>query len=165
MMNVQRWQFAVVLGVIAALGGCASSYKPSVYQSGQVMTQMRVKLATVTGVRDVEIANPESGAGRSAGTVAGAVAGANPNAGRGGIVGGVAGAVVGGVAGALVDKAVNSRRGIEILYQLDTGETLALVQEADPENPIAVGDRVRILEGTFSARAVRVPVAEAVAGR
>lgn len=154
----------VMAGLAAALSltGCASSQKAGVYQTGQIQSKMTVVLATVIDVREVEIEATPSGAGTSAGAVAGAVAGANMGQGRGSIVGSVAGAVVGGVAGTVAEKAFNSKKGIEIIYRPDGGaQTLALVQEKDDQNVIGVGDRVRILEGQFNARATKIAATSA----
>lgn len=146
----------LLAGAILTLTGCATSYKPGVYQSGQVQQAMKVKLATVIEVREVDIATPASGSGAAAGSATGAVLGTSINS-RGGIVAGIAGAVVGGVAGTVAEKAVNAKKGVEILYQIDgSADMMAVVQEQD-ENPIQVGDRIRIMEGSFATRAVKIP--------
>lgn len=142
------------------LGGCASSQKAGVYQTGQVQAKMKVVLATVIDVREVDIEATPTGAGSSAGAAAGAVAGAGMGQGnqyRTSLVGAVAGAVVGGVAGTLSEKALNGKRGVELIYQPDgTKEALALVQEKDEQNVIVAGDRIRILEGQFNVRAIKI---------
>lgn len=139
---------------VVTLAGCASSHSPSVYQSGQVQAPMRVRIATVIDIREVEIEGRQTGVGASAGATTGAVLGSATGS-RHGIVGGIAGAVVGGIAGAVIEKAASGKKGIEILYRLDGGnEIMALVQEQDSDNPIKVGDRVRITEGSFTARAI-----------
>lgn len=153
----------LILSVVVAalvLAGCASSQKAGVYQTGQVQSKMRVVLATVVDVREVEIEATPTGAGATGGAVAGAVAGAGMGQGgqgRTAIVGAVAGAVVGGVAGTVAEKAFNSKKGIEIIYRPDgSKDALALVQEKDDQNGIVAGDRVRILEGQFNVRAIKI---------
>jgi outer membrane lipoprotein SlyB len=143
--------------ILLVLTGCASSQKAGVYQTGQVQQKMKVVLATVIDVRDVDIEATPTRAGATAGAVGGAVIGSGNGMGKNAAVGSVAGAVVGGVAGTLAEKALNSKKGIEIVYRPDgSTEALALVQEKDDQNAIAVGDRVRILEGQFNARAVKI---------
>jgi outer membrane lipoprotein SlyB len=144
-----------MLAVILALSGCASSYKPSVYQGGQAQQAMRVKLATVVEVREVEIAARNTGTGATTGAAIGGVAGAY-SGGRGGIVSSIAGALVGGVIGNAVEKGVNAAKGVEITYRLDgSNELMALVQEQDETNLITAGDRVKIVEGA-TTRATRL---------
>lgn len=150
---------AVMVFAAIALTGCAGSYKPGVYDGGAVQQKMKVSLATVVDVREVEIAVRPTGAGASAGASTGAVIGATSMDSRGGIVTSIAGAVIGGVAGHLAEKGLNAKKGVEIVYKVDgASETLALVQEQD-DTVFAPGDRIRIMEGSFSTRAVKLSAA------
>lgn len=139
-----------VITVIAAvfiLGGCASSYKPNVYQGGQAQQAMRIKLATVIEIREVEISAQNTGTGATAGGAIGGLAGAYSGS-RSGIVSSIAGALVGGIIGNAVEKGVNAKKGVEITYRLEgSNELMALVQEQDEADPIKVGDRIKIVEG------------------
>jgi outer membrane lipoprotein SlyB len=147
----------IVASAVVVLTACSTTYKPNVYQSGQAMAPMKVTLATVIDVRDVEIQAPQNGSGAAAGGAAGGVLGNNSGSGKGGIVSGIAGAVVGGIAGTLAEKSINGRKGVEVVYRVDgTEDTLAIVQEKDDENPIRVGDHIRILQGSSSVRAVKL---------
>lgn len=145
---------------VAAVGltGCASSYKPGVYQGSQVQQQMKVTLATVVSVREVEIEHRPTGAGASAGAAAGGVLGATNMDSRGGIVTSIAGAVIGGVVGNVAEKAANQKVGVEITYRVDgSQDMMALVQEKD-ETVFKPGDHIRIMSGSFSARAIKVDI-------
>lgn len=143
-----------ILAIALLVTGCATSQKQNVYQTGAVQQQMRVKLATVIDAREVDIEVRPTGVGASAGTAAGSVLAAGY--GRGGVVEGIAGAVVGGVAGHMIEKGVNAKKGQEIIYQVDgSQDTLAIVQEID-DTPLKAGDRVRLIEGSFSARLVKI---------
>lgn len=147
------------LAVVAVVfAGCSTSQKQNIYQTGSVQQQMRVKLATVIDVREVDIEARPTGAGATAGAAAGAVVGTNT--GRGGVVSGIAGTVIGGVAGAVGEKLASGKIGQEIIYQVDgSKETLALVQELDGD-PLKPGDRVRLIEGGLTARLVKLPKAQ-----
>lgn len=147
------------LAVVAVIfSGCTTSQKQNVYQTGSVQQQMRVKLATVIDVRDVDIEAKPTGAGATAGAAAGGVVGTNT--GRGGVVSGIAGTVIGGVAGAVGEKLASGNKGQEVIYQVDgSKETLALVQELDSD-PLKPGDRVRLIEGALTARLVKLPKAQ-----
>lgn len=137
------------------LTGCASSYKPNVYQGGQAQQAMKVKLATVIEVREVEIASQNTGTGATTGAAIGGVVGAY-SGGRGGIVSSIAGALVGGVLGNAAEKGVNAKKGVEITYRLEgSNEVMALVQEQDEADPIKPGDRIKIVEGA-TTRATRL---------
>ena len=151
----------LLIGAAAFLTGCASQ-KASVYQTGSVQQQMKVKLATVIDVREVEIEAKSTGTGATAGAAAGAVIGAGGtgplpmNSSKSGIVTAVAGAVVGGVVGGVAEKIASGKKGQEIIYRIDgSQDTMALVQELD-DDPLRPGDRVRLIEGSFAARLVKI---------
>ena len=140
-----------------ALGGCVGmSQKQSTYQTGQVQQSMKVKLATVIDVREVDIESKTTGTGAMAGGAAGAVAATGVDT-RHGLIAGVAGAVVGGVAGDLAEKSLARKTGIEVIYRVDgASDVEALVQEKD-EQDLKPGDRIRLIQGQFAVRAVRLP--------
>jgi outer membrane lipoprotein SlyB len=141
---------------VIALSGCAStSYKPGVYQTGQVQQAMRVKYATVLELREVEIEGKPTGAGGSAGSAAGAVASLYaPN--RGGLLTSIAGAVIGGVVGNLAEKQLSTKKGLEITYRPDgSADAMVVVQEMDSSNPIKVGDHIKIVEGSFMTKVMK----------
>lgn len=145
-MNRLGTFFGLLLASLV-LAGCASSYKPNVYQGGQAQQAMRVKLATVIEIREVEIAAQNTGTGAATGAAVGGVVGAYSGS-RGGIVSSIAGALVGGVLGNAVEKGVNAKKGIEITYRLDgSNDLMALVQEQDEADPIKAGDRIKVIGG------------------
>ncbi len=157
-------QFASIIlagAVVLSAVGCASSQKQNVYSTGAVQQKMKVTLATVVDVREVDIEAKPTGSGTSAGVAAGAVIGAGAGrplatSGKNAIVAGIAGAVIGGVAGTLAEKGLNAKKGQEVIFKVDgTTDAQALVQELD-DDPIKVGDRVRLMEGSFAARLVKL---------
>lgn len=146
----------LVLFVALLAGGCATSLKQNVYQSGATQQQMKVQLATVVDVRDVDIEVNPSGGGTLAGAAIGGTAGMGVPGTRQGVVGSIAGAVVGGIAGTLAEKGLNAKKGQEVIYKIDdTPGTFALVQELDGD-PLHPGDRVRLMSGSFASRLVKI---------
>jgi outer membrane lipoprotein SlyB len=140
-----------------AMGGCATSQTANTYTSSQVMAPMEVLTGTVISIRDVNITREASGAGGLAGAGIGGVAGAQMGNGSGSIAGALVGALVGGVVGVVADKAANSSTGEEIIYKDDaTGKTMALVQQKDPNNVIAVNDKIRIMSARGTTRAIKM---------
>ncbi len=146
---------AAVTIATLALGACGGmSQRQNVYQAGMVQQQMKVKLATVIVVRDVTIESQSTGVGATAGSASGAIASMGFDS-RHGIIAGIAGAVVGGIVGAAAEKGMSGKKGQEIIYQVDgTTDAQALVQETD-DSPLRPGDRVCVIEGSFSTRLVR----------
>ena len=61
------------------------------------------------------------------------------------------GAVAGGVAGHAIEEHATKKNGLELTVRLDSGRTIAIVQE-DTGESFRVGDRVRLLESGGTAR-------------
>lgn len=140
------------LGLVALLvAGCAGGLGSSDYERRDARRVYEVKMGVVESVRSVQIEGSKSGVGTATGAVVGGVAGSNIGQGKGAIVGAVLGAVAGGVAGSAIEKGVTKANGLELTVRLDSGRTIAIVQE-DTGESFRVGDRVRILESGGEAR-------------
>jgi outer membrane lipoprotein SlyB len=147
--------FTLIVSLFA-LGGCATDYKPTTFQEGQVQQAMVVKFATCLDIKQVDIAGKPTGTGAAVGAAAGGTTGLYAGN-RGGILTGIIGAAAGGIIGNVVEKNANSKKGIEITYQIDGSDQInELVQEQDPKNPIQKGDRLKIVMGSFSTRAEKL---------
>ncbi len=131
----------VALTIMAT--ACASSKSGKVYSRGETQHIQTVKVGTVIAVDDVLIEGTKTPIGAAAGTIAGGVIGAGSGDSSGDRVRGVIGAVVGGVVGAAAEEGFTRRKGQEITIELDGGDVISIVQEADQR--IAVNDTVRIL--------------------
>lgn len=150
------WVAAPMLAA-AVLAGCATSVSPNAYVRGSAMSEMHVELATVEAVRRVKIEAQDKGVGAGAGAAMGAIAGSSLGSGvHDAAAGAIAGALVGGVAGLLADRAANEREGVEIIYRLDNGQTRALVQGLEGSEDIKPGDRIRLIKGQYTTRAVKL---------
>ncbi|MBL4852510.1 MAG: hypothetical protein JKY90_09610 [Gammaproteobacteria bacterium] len=122
---------------------CASSKSGKVYSRGETQHVQTVEVGTVIAVENVLIEGTKTPIGAAAGTVVGGVIGAGSADSSGDRVRGVIGAVVGGVVGAAAEEGFTRRKGQEITIELDNGEVISIVQEADQK--IAINDTVRIL--------------------
>lgn len=135
----------VLIAGSGLLASCASSRSGQVYSRDQARQEMRVNYGTVKEVRQVQIEGAQSGIGAVAGGVTGGVLGSMVGGGRGRVVGAVVGALGGAAGGHLAEEAITKRDGLEITVELDTGETVTVVQEADLQ--FFAGERVRLLRG------------------
>ncbi|MGQ9686350.1 MAG: glycine zipper 2TM domain-containing protein [Thiobacillaceae bacterium] len=131
--------------------GCASGLGSGDYERREARRVYEVKMGVVENVRNVRIEGTQSGVGTVAGGAVGGIAGSSVGGGKGQAIGAVLGAVAGGVAGAAAEEALTRKPGLEITVRLDSGRTIAVVQE-DTGERFAVGDRVRILESGGQAR-------------
>jgi len=135
----------------ALLAGCASTPQSgSVYHASQTQNEQVVRTGTVESVRNVVIANPESGVGTMSGAALGGIAGSQAGSGSGQAAMSIVGALAGGLLGQRVEKNANNRPGFEITVKLDSGELRAITQTAD--ELFRPGERVRLLSNGYNTR-------------
>jgi outer membrane lipoprotein SlyB len=141
----------VVLALAGILAGCAPP-PPSgnVYSPYQTMHEQSVRMGTVESVRNVTIANPETGVGTVTGGALGGLAGSEVGHGTGAAAAAIAGAVAGGLLGQHVERQGINHPGFEITVHLDNGELRAITQLAD--ETFRPGDRVRLVSDGYSTR-------------
>ncbi len=145
-MNSYRL-LAVAFSAVALLGlsACAGSQSGSAYTRSQTRGEMLVRMGVVESVRTVTIEGTQSGVGAVTGGVLGGIAGSNVGQGSGSTAGAVVGAVLGGLAGQAIEEQASKKAGLEITIRLDSGQIIAVTQEADEQ--FHPGERVRILSG------------------
>lgn len=141
----------LALLVPALLAGCASGLGSGDYERREARRVQEVKMGVVESVRAVKLEGTESGVGAISGAAVGGIAGSNVGGGKGSAIGAVLGAVAGGVAGKAIEESATRKPGIEITVRLDSGRTVAVVQE-DTGEAFTRGDRVRMLESGGQAR-------------
>jgi outer membrane lipoprotein SlyB len=140
--------------VTLTIAGCAAPGLGSgSYSREQARREQTVRMGVIESVREVKLEGTRSGIGAGAGAVTGGLAGSNIGHGTGSAIAAVAGALVGGVAGQAAEQGLTARRGVEVTVKLDTGQMLAIVQEAD--ETFRPGDRVRILSDGATSRVTR----------
>lgn len=142
----------LILPLLAlALTGCAGGLGSGDYERSETRRAYEVKMGVVESVRSVNLEGTQSGVGMATGAVVGGVVGSEAGGGKGKTLATVVGAVAGGIAGAAAEKAVTKKPGLEITVRLDSGRTLAVIQE-DTGERFAVGERVRVLESGGQTR-------------
>lgn len=140
-----------LLSCAALLCACAGPPNSgNVYSSYQSMSEQSVRLGVVESVRNVTIANPDSGVGALSGGALGGLAGSRIGSGGGSAAVGIIGAVAGGLLGDRVENDVNRKPGFEITVRLDNGELRSITQLAD--ELFRPGERVRLLSNGYTTR-------------
>lgn len=147
---MNRLPLATALIVATVLAGCASSQSGSAYERRQARQEMSVRLGVVESVRQVTLEGTKSPAGTVAGGALGGLAGSNIGHGRGSTAGAIVGVVVGAMAGSAIEEQITKKDGLEITIRLDSGELIAVTQEAD--EAFHPGERVRVLRGNGATR-------------
>lgn len=144
----------LIIVSMSLLGGCASSKSGDVYTRDQARREQTVRMGIVESVREVLMEGTKSAVGPAAGAAIGGIAGSTLGGGKGAAVAAVIGAVAGGLAGAAIEEGVTRKQALEITVKLDSGQMIAIVQEADPAE-FRPGDRVRILSNYGESRVTR----------
>ena len=129
----------------AILGACAAPAGP-VYKESEAGTAWQAEEGVVTGVRQVTIEGEATGLGTVGGAAIGYTLGRTIGGGSGSRVAGAVGGVAGAVAGRAVESGAKTKPGLEIVVDLDGGDTLVVVQPADQQ--FSTGQRVRVLLGS-----------------
>ena len=152
-MNYTMMVLASV-AIVTVVSGCAApGLGGGSYSREQARREQTVRMGHVESVREVKLEGTRSGVGPGAGAVAGGIAGSSIGHGRGAALGAVAGAVVGGIAGQAAEQGLTAKRGVEVTVKLDSGQMVAIMQEAD--ETFRPGDRVRILSDGATSRVTR----------
>ncbi|MFZ9937854.1 MAG: glycine zipper 2TM domain-containing protein [Luteolibacter sp.] len=117
------------------------------YEAGRAQ---EVRFGTITSIRPVKIEGGSTG-GTLVGAGIGGLLGNQIGGGSGKTAATVAGALAGGALGSHAGQNVTSRPGLEIEVRLEGGEgggsRISVVQESNPRESFAVGDRVRVITG------------------
>jgi outer membrane lipoprotein SlyB len=143
-----------VAAIGALLSGCAAPGLGSgSYSREQARREQTVRMGYVESVREVKLEGTRTGVGAGAGAIGGGIAGSTIGHGAGSALGALGGAVVGGIAGQAAEQGFTGKRGIEVTVKLDSGQMLAIMQEAD--ETFRPGDRVRILSDGATSRVTR----------
>lgn len=136
----------------ALLAACAGGPSQSnrVYNGYQTMNEQSVRMGTVESVRNVTIANRDTGTGTVAGAALGGLGGSEIGHGNGSAAVGIIGAVAGGIIGNRIENQANQKPGFEITVKLDNGELRSITQLAD--EMFQPGERVRLLSNGYTTR-------------
>jgi outer membrane lipoprotein SlyB len=146
-------RFCIIFFFCIGIAGCAESRSGSVYTRDQARQTMTVLSGRVVDVKPVKIEGTKSPVGVIAGGAGGAALGSTIGGGSGRTVATVLGGLAGAAGGAIAEEQITKKDGLEISVQLTSGETIAVVQEADEQ--FAVGDSVRVLKSPDGTTRVR----------
>lgn len=145
-----RLKLLLILPLFLVLTACGANPSATTYSRDQALAVQQVQFGTIVSVREVQIEGTQSGVGAVAGTVVGGVAGSGVGGGRGSAIAAVVAGVAGGLIGNKVENAATKKQGLEITVQLDSGNIISVVQQA--EENFQAGDRVRLLTSKGVAR-------------
>jgi outer membrane lipoprotein SlyB len=134
----------------ALIQGCAYHAGSADYRGYEVMGEQHVRFGVVEVVRDVRIRPMNTGVGSASGAFIGGIAGSHVGGGSGQIVGAIAGTLLGSIIGHNAEQQANELPGVEVTVLLDSGNYIAIVQQAG--EAFRPGERVRVLTGRETVR-------------
>lgn len=139
-----------------SITSCTNFGSPSTYNLNEIGGAQETYTGTVTSVENVKIQANNANTGTGIGAVAGGLTGAMFGGGNAKFATAAGGAILGGIAGNQIDKAVNNTTGERITVRLDQKRNgtrnYTVVQVASRNNPIQVGQRVRVIIGNNGSR-------------
>lgn len=150
----------VMAGVVAVscllVTGCMENLQGDSYSREDARKVQTVQYGKIEELRMVVIEGTKTGIGAIAGAAAGGVAGSTVGGGKGSTIAAIAGAVAGGVLGGKAEEAGTKSQGIEMVVRLENSDrTISVVQAYDAKNPLAVGDRVRLMSVNGQTRVAK----------
>ncbi|WP_028534882.1 glycine zipper 2TM domain-containing protein [Paludibacterium yongneupense] len=142
----------VAIAAVATLSGCAATDSATGYSRGQMQQAQSVQLGTILSIQNVKTTGDSNDLLTLGGAAVGGIAGSNIGQGKGAAVGAILGALAGGVGANAAQHGLGSKMALEITVKLDSGRMISIVQ--DPDVPLAVNQRVRVLSGRGADRVV-----------
>ena len=134
--------------IALSITSCTNFGSPNAYNLNEIGGAQETYTGTVTSVENVKIQANNANTGTGIGAVAGGLTAKYATA--------AGGAILGGIAGNQIDKAVNNTTGERITVRLDQKRNgtrnYTVVQVASRNNPIQVGQRVRVIIGNNGSR-------------
>lgn len=140
----------IILLLILATSGCATSRSGLIYTREQARQVQQVETGVVSQVTPVQIEGTKTPIGAMGGAAIGSIAGSSIGGGRGSEIAAIAGGIGGWLLGSAMEEGLTRKNALEITVRLDSGQVLSVVQEADVS--FKVGDRVRLITQNMEAR-------------
>ena len=133
-----------------AAGSARHDVPRLVARDGRARDGACASCGTVESIRAMEFKGDASGLGAVAGGVTGAVVGNQMGRGNGNTAMTIFGAAGGALAGNEIEKNVKKHYSYRVTVRMDDGSFRTLAQSSPPA--VAVGERVRVVDGTVIAR-------------
>lgn len=154
-MKIVKLSGIALLGLVAAISGCASNLGGDVYSRSEARQVQQVMYGTILELRVVKIEGTKTPIGAIAGAGIGGVAGSAVGGGSGRIITTIIGAVGGGLLGGYGEELLTRSNGVEITIRLDSGSIRSIVQQIQPNEVFRVGERVRLMSAGGTTRVTK----------
>ncbi|WP_297476660.1 glycine zipper 2TM domain-containing protein [uncultured Photobacterium sp.] len=154
-MTNKKMMVAVAMILSFGVVGCAQNPYGNTYNVAEARTMQTVLSGTITKLDAVTMnSDGESTIGTLAGAAVGGILASKIGGGSGSDIAAIGGALAGGALGSSAGDAISKRQGVNIIIKLDSGRTVAVVQEVDPNMLFKVGQRVDLYQQGRTTRVV-----------
>lgn len=132
--------------VISSLGlaGCAANPYGDAYNVNDARQMQQVYYGTVTRTQAVTLNGNGNGIGSLAGGAIGGILGSDVGGGTGSEIASIGGALLGGYLGNQAGNQVTKRNGVNLTIKMDSGRTVSIVQQVNPNVMFHSGERVQV---------------------
>ena len=148
---MRKFAWICLLSLCFLLTNCSSS-APS-YSANSVGQVSQVEQGQIIDIQQINIKGSDN-IGARVGGLAGGLGGALAGSGNifTSIAASIGGAIVGGIAGGVTEDAITSSKGYQFTIKLDSGRTIAILQE--DKHYLNIGDQVTIYMSGNNTRIV-----------
>ncbi|WP_293129530.1 glycine zipper 2TM domain-containing protein [Moritella sp.] len=158
MMRLHISTLVVILLITGIETGCVGNPYGDTYAVSDTRQIQHVSYGVIIRAAPVNIEGDKgsSTVGTIAGGAVGGILGSNIGGGSGSDIAAIGGAILGGIAGNKAAQGLTKRHGVKLTIKLDSGKTIAVVQEVNPNMLFRTGQRVQINQQGGTARVVPI---------
>lgn len=134
----------VIIASTIGLAGCAANPYGNAYNVNDARQMQQVYYGTVVRTQAVTLNGNGNGIGTLAGGAIGGILGSGVGGGNGAEIATIGGALLGGFLGNEAGNQVTKRNGVNLTIKMDSGRTVSIVQQVNPQVLFHTGERVQI---------------------
>lgn len=142
-MKTKILALTVILSTLG-LAGCAANPYGNAYNVNDARQMQEVCYGIVVRTQAVTLNGNGNGIGTLAGGAIGGILGSGVGGGTGSEIATIGGALLGGYLGNEAGEQVTKRNGVNLTIKLDSGHTVSIVQQVNPNVMFHTGERVQI---------------------
>lgn len=134
----------VVIVSTFGLAGCATNPYGNAYNVSDARQMQEVYYGTVMRTQAVTLNGNGNGIGTLAGGAIGGLLGSGVGGGTGSDIAAIGGALLGGYLGNAAGNEATKRNGVNLTIKMDSGRTVSIVQQVNPQVMFHKGERVQV---------------------
>lgn len=134
----------VVIVSTLGLAGCATNPYGNAYNVNDARQMQEVYYGTVVRTQAVTLNGNGNGIGTLAGGAIGGILGSGVGGGTGSEIASIGGALLGGYLGNAAGNQATKRNGVNLTIKMDSGRTVSIVQQVNPQVMFHTGERVQV---------------------